>query len=227
MKTLKSSNSVERIAHELWATSNKSKGKLDKDKINRLKDNLFKSKRELITQYFNAKFIPVLIMFLGSIGLMLLFYDSRYVTDIQNILYHISYCITLTCGFLFGLVGSNLILYTLSEDFYVDLICKRHRKYSSTDVPSNLVILSHSFVNDAGYRVPLIYGIDETETTTDELAYKEGILIEDELLSKQELKDLNDAQERPAYRQALLILNKVLRQAKIDETKAKYGKHCI
>ena len=202
--------------------------KEDSKKRERIKSNLFKSKRELIEEYFLKKVSMSFVYLIAFASITMLLYSSRYLDGGWTLLYSISHCLLIISSFLFGARSINFILYLVSDSFYTDLIAKKDRRSTSlNNIPIFFDCLTRSYVNEAGYRVPAIYGIDEKETTPDEIAFDESIEIDNVLLNRDEAKQLAEAQGNSIYRQALLILNKTLRQAKINETKAKYGKHCI
>ena len=202
--------------------------KEDSKKRERIKSNLFKSKRELIEEYFLKKVSMSFVYLIAFASITMLLYSSRYLDGGWTLLYSISHCLLIISSFLFGARSINFILYLVSDSFYTDLIAKKDRYSTSlNNIPIFFDCLTRSYVNEAGYRVPAIYGIDEKETTPDEIAFDESIEIDNVLLNRDEAKQLAEAQGNSIYRQALLILNKTLRQAKINETKAKYGKHCI
>lgn len=202
--------------------------KEDSEKRDKIKRNLFKSKRELIEEYFLRKVSMSFVWLLGIASLAMLLYSSRYLDGTWTLAYSIAHCLLIAASFLFGARLINFILYLVSDSFYTELIAKKNKNATSlNNIPIGLDCLTLSYVNEAGYRVPIIYGLDEKETTTDELAFDENIEIDDIHLSREEAKQLAEAQGKSVYRQALLILNNTLRQAKINETKAKYGKRCI
>lgn len=202
--------------------------KEDSKKRERIKSNLFKSKRELIEEYFLKKVSMSFVYLIAFASITMLLYSSRYLDGAWTLLYSISHCLLIISSFLFGARSINFILYLVSDSFYTDLIAKKDRHSTSlNNIPIFFDCLTRSYVNEAGYRVPAIYGIDEKETTPDEIAFDESIEIDNVHLNRDEAKQLAEAQGNSIYRQALLILNKTLRQAKINETKAKYGKHCI
>lgn len=202
--------------------------KEDSEKRDKIKRNLFKSKRELIEEYFLRKVSMSFVWLLGIASLTMLLYSSRYLDGTWTLAYSIAHCLLIAASFLFGARLINFILYLVSDSFYTELIAKKSKNSTSlNNIPIGLDCLTLSYVNEAGYRLPIIYGLDEKETTSDELAFDENIEIDDIHLSREEAKQLTEAQGKSVYRQALLILNKTLRQAKINETKAKYGKHCI
>lgn len=202
--------------------------KEDSEKRDKIKRNLFKSKRELIEEYFLRKVSMSFVWLLGIASLTMLLYSSRYLDGTWTLAYSIAHCLLIAASFLFGARLINFILYLVSDSFYTELIAKKSKNSTSlNNIPIGLDCLTLSYVNEAGYRLPIIYGLDEKETTSDELAFDENIEIDDIHLSREEAKQLTEAQGKSVYRQALLILNNTLRQAKINETKAKYGKRCI
>lgn len=200
----------------------------DSEKQKKIKDNLFKSKRELIEEYFLRKVSMSFVYLIAFASITMLLYSSRYLDGMWTLLYSLSHSLLIISSFLFGARSINFILYLVSDSFYTDLIAKKDKNSTSlNNIPIGLDCLTLSYVNEAGYRVPVIYGLDEKETTPDEIAYDENIEIDDVHLNREEAKQLTEAQGNSIYRQALMILNDTLRQAKINETKAKYGKHCI
>lgn len=202
--------------------------KEDSKKRERIKSNLFKSKRELIEEYFLKKVSMSFVYLIAFASITMLLYSSRYLDGAWTLLYGISHCLLIISSFLFGARSINFILYLVSDSFYTDLIAKKDKNSTSLNgIPIFFDCLTRSYVNEAGYRVPAIYGIDEKETTPDEIAFDESIEIDNVHLNRDEAKQLAEAQGNSIYRQALMILNITLRQAKINETKAKYGKHCI
>lgn len=202
--------------------------KEDSEKRDKIKRNLFKSKRELIEEYFLRKVSMSFVWLLGIASLTMLLYSSRYLDGAWTLAYSVAHCLLIAASFLFGARLINFILYLVSDSFYTELIAKKSKNATSlNNIPISLDCLTLSYVNESGYRVPIIYGLDEKETTTDELAFDENIEIDDIHLNREEAKQLTEAQGKSVYRQALLILNNTLRQAKINETKAKYGKRCI
>lgn len=202
--------------------------KEDSEKRDKIKRNLFKSKRELIEEYFLRKVSMSFVWLLGIASLTMLLYSSRYLDGTWTLAYSIAHCLLIAASFLFGARLINFILYLVSDSFYTELIAKKSKNSTSlNNIPIGLDCLTLSYVNEAGYRLPIIYGLDEKETTSDELAFDENIEIDDIHLSREEAKQLTEAQGKSVYRQSIIILNNALRQAKINETKAKYGKHCI
>lgn len=200
----------------------------DSEKQKKIKDNLFKSKRELIEEYFLRKVSMSFVYLIAFASITMLLYSSRYLDGMWTLLYSLSHSLLIISSFLFGARSINFILYLVSDSFYTDLIAKKDKNSTSlNNIPIGLDCLTLSYVNEAGYRVPVIYGLDEKETTPNEIAYDENIEIDDVHLNREEAKQLTEAQGNSIYRQALMILNDTLRQAKINETKAKYGKHCI
>lgn len=200
----------------------------DGEKQKKIKDNIFKSKRELIEEYFLKKVSMSFVYLIAFASITMLLYSSRYLDGMWTLLYSLSHCLLIISSFLFGARSINFILYLVSDSFYTDLIAKKDKNSTSLNgIPIGLDCLTFSYVNEAGYRVPIIYSLDEKETTSEEIAFDESIEIDDIHLNREEAKQLTDAQEKSIYRQSIIILNTALRQAKINETKAKYGQHCV
>jgi hypothetical protein len=105
--------------------------KEDSEKRDKIKRNLFKSKRELIEEYFLRKVSMSFVWLLGIASLTMLLYSSRYLDGTWTLAYSIAHCLLIAASFLFGARLINFILYLVSDSFYTDLIAKKSKNSTS------------------------------------------------------------------------------------------------